>query len=479
MKRAICFLIAIIVIMMSLIVPASAIMPVSNSYILDEDERLSVPTLFENKAVITEFTGTEQKKLNDPQDIFYDKKGFYYVADTGNNRVLKLDKNFKVLGEITEADGTSLSSPTGVSADEYGDVYIADSGNGRIIHLDKAFQYVESFIKPESDLLYDVEYFSPSKVAFDPVSSFIYVIQGKQFMTIDALNNFKGYIGDNKVGFDLWDYIYRKFATEKQKMQMVKREPESYANFCLADDGRLYAVGLAEQQRISVINTVGSNIYPSGDYGETIYDANGKATTPIFTDIGVNSSGIIFVSEQNTGCIYQYDSEGNLLGVFGGKGTGKNVFQVISSIVIGENDKLVTLDSSLCRIQVFEPTDFTDTIHKAISLFDDGKYDEAYELWVSVRKKNSNYTLARQMIGKIEYKNGEYESAKKEFYQGEDQVNYGKTFEKLRYNLFQEHFGLVVGAVALILAVVIILIKLSRNFIKKLRQQLWGGKGVH
>ena len=70
-----------------------------------------------------------------------------------------------------------------------GDVYIADSGNGRIIHLDKAFQYVESFVKPESDLLFDVEYFSPSKVSFDPVSNFLYVIQGKQFMTIDALNN--------------------------------------------------------------------------------------------------------------------------------------------------------------------------------------------------------------------------------------------------------------------------------------------------
>lgn len=479
MKRAICFLIAVIALMMSLVIPASAIMPVSNSYILNEDERLTVPTLFENKEVISEFEGTEQEKLSDPQDIFYDKNGFYYVADTGNNRVLKLDENFKVLGEITEADGTSLSTPTGVSADEYGDVYIADSGNGRIIHLDKNFNYVESFVKPESDLLYDVEYFSPSKVAFDPVSSFIYVIQGKQFMTIDALNNFKGYIGDNKVGFDLWDYIYRKFATEKQKMQMVKREPESYANFCLADDGKLYAVGLAEDQRISVINTVGSNIYPSGDYGETIYATDGTATTPIFTDIAVNSFGIIFVSEQNTGCIYQYDSEGNLLGIFGGKGDGKSVFQVISSIVIGKDDKLVTLDSSLCRIQVFTPTDFTETIHNAISLFEDGKYDEAYTLWVNVRKKNSNYTLARQMIGKIEYKNGEYESAKEEFYQGEDQENYGKTFEKLRYNLFQEHFGLVVGVVAVILIAVIVLIKLSRNFIRKLRQQLWGGKGVH
>lgn len=479
MKRAICFLIAVIVLMISLVIPASAIMPVSNSYILSGGERLAVPTLFENKAVISEFEGTEQKNLSDPQDIFYDKNGFYYIADTGNNRVLKLDENFKVLGEITEADGISLISPTGVSADEYGDVYIADSGNGRVIHLDKTFNYVESFVKPESDLLYDVEYFSPSKVAFDPVSSFIYVIQGKQFMTIDALNNFKGYIGDNKVGFDLWDYIYRKFATEKQKLQLVKREPESYANFCLADDGRLYAVGLEQNQRISVINTVGSNIYPSGNYGETIYDTNGVATTPIFTDIAVNSSGIIFVSEQNTGCIYQYDSEGNLLGAFGGKGSGKNVFQVISSIVIGRDDKLVTLDSSLCRIQVFTPTDFTETIHKAISLFEDGKYDEAYTLWTDVRKKNSNYTLARQMIGKIEYKNGEYESAKEEFYQGEDQVNYGKTFEKLRYNLFQEHFGLVVGVVAVILIAVIVLIKLSRNFIRKIRQQLWGGKGVH
>ena len=71
--------------------------------------------------------------------MFYDKKGFYYVADTGNNRVLKLDKNFNVLAEIDEADGMSLSTPTGVSADTYGDVYIADSGNGRIIHLECGF----------------------------------------------------------------------------------------------------------------------------------------------------------------------------------------------------------------------------------------------------------------------------------------------------------------------------------------------------
>ena len=478
MKRVICLVIAFICLMLCIAIPSSAVMPISNSYILDGDKRITVPTLFENKMVVSQFESEFSKTLNDPQDLFY-ADGFYYIADTGNNRILKLDENFNLLVEIKEADGISFISPIGVSADSYGEIYIADSGNGRIVHLDKDFNYIESFVKPESDLLYDVEFFSPAKVALDPVSNFIYVIQGKQFMTIDALNNFKGYVGDNKVGFDLWDYIYRKFATERQKMQMVKREPDAYTNFCLGPDGRLYAVGLAANQRISIINTVGNNIYPSGVYGRSLYATDGTETQPIFTDIAVNSDGIIFVSEQNTGTILQYDSEGNLLGIFGGKGTSKSSFNIISSIVVGKDGMIVTLDSALCRIQVFEPTEFTNTVYKAISLFEDGKYDDAYDLWLNVKSKNSNYTLARQMLGKIEYKNGEYESAKDEFYRGENQVYYGKVFEKLRYNLFQRHFGIVVVVVAIVLIVVLVLIRLSKGFIRKIRQQLWGGRGVH
>lgn len=463
----------------SVYMPVSALMPVSNSYIIDGDNHITIPTLFECKNVVKELIGTENNTLSNPQDIFYDAKGFYYIADTGNNRVLKLDENFKVLFEIAEAGGVGLSSPTGVSSDSYGDIYIADSGNSRIIHLNEKFEYIESFKKPESELLYDVEFFSPSKVEFDPISNFIYVIQGKQFMKIDALNDFKGYVGDNKVGFDLWDYLFRKFATEKQKLQTAKREPAAYANFCLGNDGRLYAVGLAENQRISIINTVGKNIYPAGDYGETVYDGSGLATKPIFTDIAVNEYGIIFVSEENTGCIYQYDTEGNLLGVFGGKGDSKATFNVISSIVIGKNNMLVTLDSALGRIQVFEPTEFINTIHIAISLFADGKYEESYNLWQQVSNKNAGYSLARKMIGKIEFKNADYGSAKAEFYQGEDQENYGKAFEKIRYLYFKENFGFVVAVIAVIMTVAILLIKYSRGFIKKLRNDLWGGKGVH
>ena len=96
----------------------------------------------------------------------------------------------------------------------------------------------------------------------------------------------------------------QKLAEEKQKMQTQKREPESYTNFCMSGDGKLYAVGLAPSQRISIINTVGNNIYPSGDYGETLYESDGTKVTPIFSDIAVNSKGIIFVAEEKTSCIY-------------------------------------------------------------------------------------------------------------------------------------------------------------------------------
>lgn len=458
-------------------VSVDALMPVSNGFILDNGSRVTIPIPFEVQQIVSSFEGSSYDSLNNPQDLFYDENGFYYVADTGNNRVLKLDKDFKVIAEFTQADGIAFSGPSGVSTDSDGDIYIADTGNARVVHFSPSGEFSESFVKPESELLYDVEYFAPSKVEFDPISKNLYVIQGRQFMRIDALNRFRGYIGDNEVGFDLWDYFFRKFATEQQKLQAEKRAPDPYTNFCFGEEGRLYAVGLSDNQRISIINTAGKNVYPSGDYGETSYNSDGSAVTPIFTDIAVNSSGIIFVSEQNTGCIYQYDDEGNLLGAFGGKGSGNSQFDIISSIVINGDDALVTLDSSLGRIQVFEATDFMKNVHSAVALYENGKYSESYEKWQEVRNKNAGYVLARQKIGEIEYKNGNYETAADEFYKGDDRENYGKAFSKIRYLFFKEHFAAVTIAVLVLTVLIVLLIRFGRGFIARMKKRLWYSGG--
>lgn len=453
--------------------PAAALVPVSDGFVLEKGERVSLPVPYEVTQVVAAFPGCEPSTLNNPQDLYYDQRGFYYIADTDNNRVLQLDAAFQVKRIIREADGLAFAGPTGVSTDTFGDIYVADAGNARVVHLDPEGAFIESFGKPESDLLYDVAFFSPAKAELNPVNNYLYVIQGKQFMTIDALGGFKGYVGDNKLGFDLWDFLFRTFASEKQKLQVSKRAPDPYINFCLGADARLYAVGLSDSQRISVINTVGTNIYPAGDYGETLYARTGEKTTPIFTDIAINSHGILTVCEQNTGCIYQYDMDGNLLAGFGGKGNANGYFGVPSSLVFDDKDRLVTLDSSLGRLQVFAPTAFMETVHQAIAAYREGDYDAAYTRWSTVRAQDRRYALARKMIGMIEYKRENYGVALGEFYQGEDQVYYGKAFERLRYGFFQQYFGLVALGVAVLVVLVLLGVRKGRRILARYRKDLW------
>ena len=84
--------------------PAQALTNVSGSYVLDENgKHVTIPVLFEAKQVISDFkVEGSYNGLNDPKDLYADKNG-YYIADTGNNRILVTDKSFKVVRELTEA----------------------------------------------------------------------------------------------------------------------------------------------------------------------------------------------------------------------------------------------------------------------------------------------------------------------------------------------------------------------------------------
>jgi DNA-binding beta-propeller fold protein YncE len=63
--------------------------------------------------------------LSYPRGIKIDSEGNLYVADSGNNRICKID----VTGFITGVPGADLSSPSGVALDSAGTIYVASSGN--------------------------------------------------------------------------------------------------------------------------------------------------------------------------------------------------------------------------------------------------------------------------------------------------------------------------------------------------------------
>ena len=457
-----------------LVSQASAFNYWDNGYILAPDgkTRMAMPKPYTCDQVITSFEGSEvSNTLNSPQDLFLSENGDYYIADTGNKRIVRLTSNFEYVAEYNGGD--RLSAPEGIYVTAEGDMYIADSAAQRIVHLDAEGEWVEDFVMPESDLLYNVTYFSPSKIALNPVNNYLYVIQGKQFMSIDAANNFKGYIGANKVGFNLINLIVMTFATDEQKDQMNTVETDAYYNFCVANGGKIYATSAEKNTRISVINTVGTNTYPKDKYGEVIYNGSGVKKEPAFKDICVDENEIITVIEENTRCVYQYDEEGNLLCIFGGEGSTAGYFNVPSSIVYAGNGKLVTLDSADAKLQVFEPTQFITTVQKAVVAYADGRYDESLELWEQIKKDNASYSLAREFIGKINMKKGLYAEVLDDFKQSEDRENYGKAFEKLRYEFMQKWFYVIVAAAIVAIVALVLAMKQVSKYIRRIKKEFW------
>ena len=73
-------------------------------------------------------------EFNHPEAVAVDGAGNAYVADTSNNRIVKLSPNGVVLtewGSRGTADGR-FHTPTGVAVDAAGDVYVVDSENNRV-----------------------------------------------------------------------------------------------------------------------------------------------------------------------------------------------------------------------------------------------------------------------------------------------------------------------------------------------------------
>lgn len=87
-------------------------------------------------------------ELNQPYSLAVDASNNLYVADTGNNRIRKITAATGLISTLAgngisggTGDGglgvnAELSSPTSVAVDTAGNIYIADSGNNRIRRVD-------------------------------------------------------------------------------------------------------------------------------------------------------------------------------------------------------------------------------------------------------------------------------------------------------------------------------------------------------
>lgn len=421
------------------------------SIVQDADMRfVTIPTTYE---VETTYKNLEDYGfLNHAEDLFMDKNDNLYVADSGNNRVLKFSPEGEVVAEYTEAFGVKLKNPKGIYVHDDDDtIWIADTDNYRVAVINQDGTDVQLFTRPESELLEDSFTFAAQKIYMSN-TGYMYVLSGTNLMKMDSKNDFRGYVGAATVPFSLSRLLIRMFGSQSQVERTVKQEPSAYDNFMIASDGMIYGLMSNEKTgQIRRLNSVGTNTFPDLVYGFEITLDDTIYTGQKFSDITVMDNGIITLCDRNTGLIYQYDQDGDLLAVFGGTGDKTGVYTNLVSIVHDSQGRIYALDYTANNITVLKPTKFIELVHQAVALYQAGDYDAAKTYWEQVLEIDANYALARSGYGKVLFKEGRFKEAMEQYTLGSDREGYSDAFAEYRHELFRTYFGWVCLAVIVLL----------------------------
>lgn len=418
-------------------------------YILSDDgSPIPISDAYQVSHLIYAVNDNAASSFYRPTDLVVDQEGNLYVLDAGNNRVVKLSATGETLAIFSDFGSASITGATGLCVDRFQEIYVADPTNARVVHVSSSGQFVEQFIQPDSELLDTSTYpFTPTKVAIDPLG-YLNILSAQDYhgvITIDGNNEFRGYVGTNKVGYDLIKAIVQLFATEAQKEQLAKNVPAYFTSLYFDENGYYYTtVASTETKQIKKLNAVGDNIYANDEdqaYGENGMDAR-------LVDLTVDHNGIVTAIDQRTGKIYQYDREGNLLCIFGGIGAARGLFTMPVAIDGDNKGNLYVLDKERGLIQVFERTRFMELVHEGIALYDAGEYDASQNIWERILSADSTYLLAYIHMGDVLYKQEDWRGSMEMYEMANDKVRYSKAFEAWKKDVFRQFFVPIMAVAA-------------------------------
>jgi tetratricopeptide (TPR) repeat protein len=441
-------------------------------YLTDNELYYQIIPSAENVTSVLLSFDKQQIVLKNPQDIFIDNKDNVYIVNSGSNSVIKLDPNLDFVQQFPKQNSNpkaQLNNPKGIYVDNDGDMYIADTRNNRIVHLNPQGEYVEEFKQP-TEATYDQKAgFSPTKLSIDQFG-IMYIINDMDYhgiITLDAKGRFLGYIGTIKTQFSFTDYIMRIFATKEQKVQIAKNIPPYYSNLTTNGDGTIFATSMFEKQnQIKRLTPAGNDVYPLGEYGET----NPQATLnnlPAFVDLAVNKDSVIFAADNVTSKIYIYDQDGNNIAAYSGVGNKQGRFKSISAMAIDSKNRLYVVDNILNIVQVLTPTDFRSNVITAVTLYNDGKYNQAMTPWNNLLSMDSTYKLAQIGVAKSLLRSGKSSEALNLYRQALDKKGYSEAFDQIRMETYRDNFLLIVLIIFAFIFLFYIALKYLFKYAKK------------
>ncbi len=385
--------------------------------------------------------------LKNPADMRMGPDGNLYIADDGNNRILVITQSGEYVKEI--GNKKSLKSAQGVFVDEDLNVFVADEKARAVVVFDKDGKEIRTYTKPtDTPLFGENAAFKPNKIVLDKRGNLYIASTGNTngIVQLSPVGNgeFLGYYGANQSRVTWITAIRQKILSEEQLKMQADIVPTSVKNLAIDEKGMVYTVSESDSAALRRLNVAGSNTLTT--------DYNTERTTAV----AVNSFGSIFTANKD-GDIMEYTSEGSTLFYFGATDTGDQrvgTFKSVTGLVVTDDYNIFVLDEILNSVQVMKATEFTDLVHQAFTLFQDGKYAQSKVPWTEVLRMNSLFTYASTGLGEALYREGNFDEALTAFRNGGNRKGYSDAFWEMRSDWLHKNLGVIL--IVVIAAVVVL-----------------------
>jgi len=457
------FLLSLLVVL-TLAPSVSAIVPYTSYIYTIDGVSIESPHAYVPDKVIDSSKMGLNVALDTATDLETDKEGNIYIADPKNNRIIVIDSEWMpkmFIDTFVNSYGIidSLNNPSGVFILE-DEIYVADTNNARIVVFNRIDgSYIRVVGEPVSDVFPDNHIYRPIALAVDRAGR-LYVVSSTTHYGVIQMNkdgSFVGFLGAQKTSPSAWQLFWRMFQTEEQRARSEKLVPTEYNNITIDSEGFIYVTtsSLDKDQMLAAItgksrsgdyapvkklNPLGSDVMmrtgfwpPSGEVEVNSLSTNPNATTGVSTivDVALGDHGMWSIIDSKRSKIYTYDSDGNLLFVFGDKGSQLGNAQNINAITYHGTDILV-MDRATGNITIYKRTIYGNAIASALKNQNDRNYDQAAIYWEDILQRNNNFDQAYVGIGDSYYRAGDYEEAKKYYAYAYDTEDYSEAFKKTR-----------------------------------------------
>ena len=374
------------------------------------------------------------EKLEMPEHVFIDEQDYVYITDSAKNKVYILDNNYRYYKELASDKFSAIKSA--FVTDE--SIYVVDASESKIFIFNKeTLAFVQEIGKPDSPIFAEGYEFKPTHIAVD-VRGNMYVrstgsVNGLIMLSRDG--EFITFFGANPLKVPFLDQLRSVFLTEAQEAKMEKVFPDVPSNIAIDKKGFIYTVtSSVETNPIKKFNVSGTNYFPDGMVGSFAMES-----------VWVGKHNNVF-SVSSEGWIYEYDTNGNLLFLFGGKDFNSSRLGLLNlpvSMASNSSDELIVVDQGTKLIQTYRSTEFADAIHHAMDAYQDGDYSKSKELWEYTLQRNSLFDNAHIGLGNAYLREGDASGANDEYRDAQYNTGISEAFWEIRQSWLQNNLDIV------------------------------------